>query len=138
VELLEQLSLGTHLEPLEKDPRDACYARAFADIQADPRQRVVVLEVGDRVVGTGTLVVLPNLSRGGRPVGQIESVVIDESVRGRGLGQALVEHLVELARAAGCFRVQLTSNKARAGAHRFYERLGFEASHVGFKRMLST
>ena len=73
--------------------------------------------------------------RGGR-CAEIESVHVDESLRSSGIGGALVEAAVERAAAAGCYRVQLTSNKARTAAHRFYVRHGFEASHEGFKRYL--
>lgn len=134
VELLQQMSIGK--ERRERDPQDPAYARAFEEIRADPRQRLLVLEEDGEVLATATLILLPNLSNGGRPVAQLESVVVDERQRGRGLGAALVRHCVEEARRAGCARVQLTSNAARKDAHRFYERLGFQASHVGFKLAL--
>lgn len=139
IELLTQMTIAPEA-PRERDPHDpACvpaYVRALADIQADPRQRVLVVEEGGRVVATATLMVLPNLSHGGRPVAQLESVVVDERERGRGVGERLVRYCVDEARRVGCFRMQLTSNATREGAHRFYRRLGFSASHVGFKLTL--
>lgn len=133
ITLIAQLSLDVQRE---KDPHDPAYARAFAAIDADPRQHVVVVERDGTVIGTGTLVLIPNLSHGGRDVAQLESVVVDASCRGGGLGEALVRHLIEEARARGAFRVQLTSHSSRTAAHRFYERLGFVASHTGFKLTL--
>lgn len=134
VELLQQMSLGA--ERRERDPTDAVYRLAFEELRADPRQRLLVLEEEGRVLATATLMFLPNLSHGGRPVAQLESVVVDEACRGRRLGERLVRHCLEEARRAGCFRMQLTSNSARRDAHRFYERLGFAMSHVGFKLSL--
>ncbi len=132
IELLAQMTIAPEPQR-ERDPRDPAYVRALADIQADPRQRVLVVEERERVIATATLMVLPNLSHGGRPVAQLESVVVDEPERGRGVGEALVRFCIDEARRAGCFRMQLTSNAARAAAHRFYRRLGFASSHVGFK-----
>lgn len=135
VELLMQMTIAP--EPArERDPHDPAYVRALADIQADARQRVLVVEENGRVIATATLMLLPNLSHGGRSVAQLESVVVDERERGRGVGERLVRFCVEQARGAGCFRVQLTSNASREAAHRFYRRLGFGDSHVGFKLLL--
>lgn len=131
--LLAQLSLDT---PREKDPHDEAYRRAFELIDADPRQRLVVAELDGDLVGTGTLIVIPNLSHGGSPVAQLESIVVDRAVRGRGIGEAIVRHLEEEAKRMGCFRLQLTSNIARPDAHRFYVRLGYAATHTGFKKRL--
>jgi N-acetylglutamate synthase-like GNAT family acetyltransferase len=137
VALLAQMSLGAgdHRE-LPGDPLPAGYARAFAAIAADPNQRLLVAEQDGAVVGTMTLLLHANLSYQGRSIAQLESVVVDAAMRGRGIGEAMVEHAVAAARAAGAVRLQLTSNAGRKDAHRFYERLGFTASHVGFKRML--
>lgn len=134
VELLQQMSLDA--ERREGDPLDPAYLRAFAAIDADPRQQLWVVEEDGRVIATATLMFLPNLSHQGRAVAQLESVVVDQGARGRGVGEGLVRFCIDEARRAGCFRLQLTSNAARTDAHRFYERLGFVASHVGFKRSL--
>lgn len=135
IELLQQMTIAP--EPArERDPHDPAYVRALADLQADARQRVLVVEDHGRVIATATLMVLPNLSHGGRPVAQLESVVVDERERGHGVGERLVRFCVDEARRVGCFRLQLTSNAARVDAHRFYQRLGFADSHVGFKLLL--
>jgi len=134
IRLLHQLNLGS--EAREGDPDDIVYREAFAAIDADPRQSLLVATVEADVVGTATLVIIPNLSHGGRAVAQIESVVVDAGHRGDGVGEALVDECLRRARAAGCFRAQLTSNAARVAAHRFWEQRGFTPSHVGFKRSL--
>ena len=112
------------------------YLRAFADIDADPSQLLVVLDDGDVVVGTMQLSFLPGLSRGGAMRGQVEAVRVAASHRGRRLGEQMIRWAVEESRRRGCALVQLTTDKSRADAHRFYERLGFTASHEGFKLSL--
>jgi 8-oxo-dGTP pyrophosphatase MutT (NUDIX family)/GNAT superfamily N-acetyltransferase len=112
------------------------YLRAFEQIDADPAQLLVVADAGGHVVGTLQLTVIPGLARRGALRGQIEAVRVAASHRGQGLGNALVAWAVEEARARGCALVQLTTDKSRADAHRFYERLGFVASHEGMKLAL--
>jgi GNAT superfamily N-acetyltransferase len=85
------------------------------------------------LIGTLALIVVANLSHRGKPWAIIENVVVDEEQRGKGVGAQLVRHAVELAREAGCYKVALASNKQRAEAHRFYQRLGFTATHEGFR-----
>lgn len=135
VELLQQMTIAPE-PPRERDAHDPAYVRALADIQRDPRQRVLVVEQDGLVIATATLMLLPSLSYVGRPVAQLESVVVDQAERARGVGELLVRWCLEEARRAGCFRMQLTSNATREAAHRFYRRLGFTASHVGFKLTL--
>ena len=88
------------------------------------------------VVGTCQLITFRHLQHGGGRCAEIESMHVRPDVRGTGVGGVLLEAAVEAAVVAGCYRVQLTSNAARTDAHRFYERHGFVASHVGFKRLL--
>ncbi|HEV7195695.1 MAG TPA: GNAT family N-acetyltransferase [Pedococcus sp.] len=116
----------------------AAYERAFAAIDADPAHRLVVLEDDGMVVGTLQLSFLPGLSRGGAWRGQIEAVRVASSHRGHGLGERLVGWAVEESRRRGCALVQLTTDKSRGDAHRFYARLGFEPSHEGLKMTLTT
>ena len=130
VELLGQLSLD---EPREDAGLAQRYNQAFAEIEADPRQRLFVVEAGERVVGAASLVIIPNLSHVGRPYAVVENVVVDASERGGSLGALLMERCVEEARKAGCYKLSLTSNKRRTDAHRFYERLGFRATHEGYR-----
>ncbi|MQY14280.1 Aminoalkylphosphonate N-acetyltransferase [Streptomyces sp. RB5] len=112
------------------------YDAAFDRIAADPNQHLVVAVRSGRVVGTLQLSVIPGLSRTGLVRSVIEAVRVHHSERGGGLGTRLIEWAVGESSRLGCGLVQLTSDARRVDAHRFYERLGFEASHVGFKRQL--
>ncbi|WP_328318473.1 GNAT family N-acetyltransferase [Streptomyces sp. NBC_00388] len=112
------------------------YLTAYRRIAADPQQHLVVAVRGDRIAGTLQLTVVPGLSRRGATRSIIESVRIHRDERGSGLGTRLIEWAVDASRGQGCQLVQLTSDATRTDAHRFYERLGFTASHVGFKLQL--
>ena len=117
-------------------PLDPGYLAAFAAITANPGMRLVVAERDGRVVGTVQIAVLPGLSRKGASRGYLEAVRIAGDLRGHGLGAELVTWAVEQCRAAGCGMVQLTTQRDRVDAHRFYERLGWERSHIGYKLYL--
>ncbi|MGP9019780.1 GNAT family N-acetyltransferase [Streptomyces sp. BR1] len=112
------------------------YLSAFERLAKDPNQHVVVAVRGERVVGTLQLTVVPGLSRRGATRSIIEGVRIHADERGSGLGTRLIEWAVDESGRQGCQLVQLTSDATRTDAHRFYERLGFEASHLGFKKSL--
>ena len=112
------------------------YRTAFARIDGDPNQHLVVAVQQGRTVGTLHLTVIPGLSRRGAARALIEAVRIHADARGTGLGTRLIEWAVEESRRQDCVLVQLTSDATRVDAHRFYERLGFEASHLGFKMAL--
>ncbi|GAA0278873.1 GNAT family N-acetyltransferase [Streptomyces polychromogenes] len=112
------------------------YERAFADIEADPRNEVLVLDDGEAVIGSLQLTYVPGLGQGGRERALVEAVRIRADRRGGGLGAELMRLAAERARARGCGLVQLTSDKRREEAHRFYERLGYVRSHEGFKLRL--
>jgi GNAT superfamily N-acetyltransferase len=109
---------------------------AIAEIIADPNALLLVGEIDGRVVSTATVNYLRILTMNGGLICQIEAVRTAADVRGQGLGQQLIAHIIDRATERGCTRVQLTSNKQRTRARAFYERLGFQASHVGFKLML--
>ncbi|MFI1826558.1 GNAT family N-acetyltransferase [Streptomyces sp. NPDC020412] len=114
----------------------APYRTAFERLAADPHQHLMVAVREGRVVGTLQLTVIPGLSRRGATRSVIEGVRVHADERGSGLGSRLIEWAVEESRRLECQLVQLTSDATRKDAHRFYERLGFEASHVGFKLSL--
>lgn len=109
------------------------YRAAFAAITADPRNHLVVADVGGVVAGTLQLTFIPGLSRMGAERAQIEAVRVAAAHRGGGLGRRMVGWAIDQARARGCRLVQLTSDKRRTDAIRFYASLGFEATHEGFK-----
>jgi GNAT superfamily N-acetyltransferase len=112
------------------------YRAAFERIAADPQQYLMVAERNGQVVGTLQLTVIPGLSRRGAARALVEAVRVRASERGTGLGTEIIEWSVAEARRQGCAMVQLTSDATRVDAHRFYERLGFVASHLGFKQAL--
>ena len=118
------------------DPADAShpdYLNALAEIDADPNQEMIVVEDDDVPVGCFQLSYLPGLMRRGMKRGQIEVVHVAEASRNRGIGGDMMRWAIERCRQNNCSMVQLTSNKKRLDAHRFYERLGFMKSHEGFK-----
>ncbi|MGM1058605.1 GNAT family N-acetyltransferase [Saccharothrix sp. Mg75] len=134
VALLADDPLGARRE----DPADLTpYLDAFALLDAAAHEVLVVAEDDGQVVGTLQLTVLRGLSRRAATRAQVEGVRVASAARRRGLGELLVRWAVAEARDRGCSVVQLTSDKSRADAHRFYERLGFTASHEGFKQALS-
>ncbi|MCQ9131092.1 MULTISPECIES: GNAT family N-acetyltransferase [Streptomyces] len=112
------------------------YLAALERLTADPNQRLVVAVREGRVVGTLQLTIVPGLSRRGATRSIVEGVRVHADERGSGLGTRFIEWAIEESRQAGCQLVQLTSDNTRTDAHRFYERLGFVASHVGFKLQL--
>jgi GNAT superfamily N-acetyltransferase len=115
-------------------PADDAYYAAFELIAADQRnQLLLVAEAGGRIVGTLQLTMIPGLSRHGMLRAQIEGVRVSSDQRGQGLGGRMIERAIEVARGQGCGLVQLTSDKRRPDAIRFYESLGFTASHEGLK-----
>jgi GNAT superfamily N-acetyltransferase len=130
---LVDLLIGGALVDSE-DPTDLSpYEQAFRDIGATEGTDILVAERRGEVLGMCQVIVFRHLQgRGGR-CAEVESVHVDASERSNGIGRMLMAEAVNRARAAGCYRVQLTSNKVRVDAHRFYMANGFTASHEGFK-----
>lgn len=133
VALLADDPLGAQRESPD-DPTP--YRAAFRRLADDPNQRLMVAEREGRIVGTLQLTFVPGLSRRGATRSIIEGVRVHASERGGGLGTRLIEWAIAESRRQNCRLVQLTSDNSRTDAHRFYERLGFTASHVGFKLAL--
>jgi GNAT superfamily N-acetyltransferase len=112
------------------------YYAAFDAIAASPSNLLYVAEADGEIVGTLQLTFIPGLDYLGAERMLIEAVRVARERRNSGLGKAMITQAIELARRRGCQRVELTSSASRKDAHRFYERLGFTASHVGMKLML--
>jgi GNAT superfamily N-acetyltransferase len=136
VRLLADDVLGAKRERHET-PLPASYLRAFEAIDADPNNELVVACLEGEVVGVLQLTFIPYLAYQGGWRALIEAVRVDSKHRSRGLGKALFDWAINRARARGCHMVQLTTDKTRAEAKRFYEALGFVASHEGMKLHLS-
>lgn len=117
----------------EADQVDDAYLAAFDQIAADARNRLIVADIDGQVAGTLQLTLLPGLSRHGMLRAQIEAVRVASQRRGQGIGRAMIQWAIDEARAQGCGVVQLTSDKRRSDAVRFYESIGFTASHEGLK-----
>ncbi|MFJ5530374.1 GNAT family N-acetyltransferase [Streptomyces sp. NPDC093261] len=112
------------------------YLAALDRVNRDPNQHLMVAVRDARIIGTLQLTIIPGLSRKGANRSLIEAVRIDVDERGNGLGARLIEWAIDESRRLNCQLVQLTSDTSRTDAHRFYQRLGFEPSHVGFKLRL--
>ncbi|MFI7429505.1 GNAT family N-acetyltransferase [Micromonospora sp. NPDC049836] len=115
---------------------DEAYEKAFAEITADPRNHLVVVDRDGELVGCMQITDIPGLGRHGAERSLIESVRVRSDLRGQGLGREMMTWAIDRARARGCALVQLTTDKSRADAHRFYRNLGFVASHEGMKLAL--
>jgi GNAT superfamily N-acetyltransferase len=125
--------------PLIDDPDGAAspdYEAALAAIDADPNQEMLIAMFGGEPIGCFQLTYIPGLMRRGMWRGLIENVHVAPTHRNSGFGSEMMAWAVERCRERGCGMVQLTSNKKRVDAHRFYRRLGFQQSHEGFKLML--
>jgi GNAT superfamily N-acetyltransferase len=132
VKLLADDALGRMRED-DRDPLNPKYAAAFAAIDADGNQLLAVAERDRTIVGCLQISFIPGISRIGMWRGQIESVRISANRRGGGLGRKMIEWAIAECRRRGCGTVQLTTDKSRLDAHRFYVSLGFKASHEGMK-----
>jgi len=132
VGLLANDHLGRQRERFE-DPLPDCYFAAFDAIERDPNNRLIVVEHDGNVIATLQLTFIPNMTYQGGIRAQIEGVRVDDAYRSQRVGRRLFEWAIEEARRHGCHMVQLTADKTRPDAHRFYESLGFMASHLGMK-----
>ena len=132
LDLYRQLSLG----PVdEEEPRDIEGSRAmFRDMAAHPGYHLLVAEENGVVLGTIVFVILPGFAHTNRPWSVIEYVVVDEAYRSKGIGQQLMDYAADMAKAAGCYKIMLCSNKKRPDAHRFYRRIGYQQTHEAFHR----
>ena len=132
VRLLSEDVLGKNRESYTETLPEAYY-QAFEEINADSNNELMVCERDGEVIGTLQLTFIPGLTHQGAKRAQIEGVRVNKQHRSQGIGQQLFEWAIERAKQKQCRIVQLTTNKSRQDAHRFYERLGFVASHEGLK-----
>ena len=115
-------------------PSDRANAEPLlAEVLADPRRELAVAIVDGQLVGAADLLVVPNLTHRGQPWAIVENVIVASTARGRGVGRALMGHVIDRAQTAGCYKLQLVSGKHRAEAHEFYRSVGLDAVAEGFK-----
>ena len=124
---MDESMYGVRGHAVERDVRSL-----YDSVLADPDQRLLVAEDGGRLVGSAHLMVLRHFGRSLSRSGVVEGVVVDAAYRRAGVGAALMREVAEAARRAGCYKLALTSNLARPGAHRFYSRLGWKRTHYGY------
>ncbi|MCQ6560225.1 GNAT family N-acetyltransferase [Paenibacillus mendelii] len=135
VRLLVDDELGVSRERYEL-PLPQAYIDAFSEIQKQAGNSIIVAVEKEEVIGCLQLTFIPGLARLGMTRAQIDGVRVDKQYRSNGIGEAIVRHAIDSAKAYGCGLVQLTTDKKRKDAHRFYERLGFVDSHEGMKLSL--
>ena len=135
VGLIADDSINGHRER-PGEPLQPAYLKAVEGIAADPNNVLIVGEAESGVVATAQITFVPCLTQQGGMRAIVEGVRVASSARSRGIGEKLMEHMSALAEARGCVSVQLTTSKARVDAHRFYDRIGFSHSHLGYKRDL--
>jgi len=136
VALLAEDELGRHREDSGL-PLDSAYEEAFAVIAADPNQLLAVAAFDGEIIGTFQLSFIPSITRRGTLRAQIEGVRVASARQNAGLGRMMMDWAIDRCRQRGCGLVQLTTDKSRTDAHRFYDRLGFKATHEGYKLLLS-
>lgn len=132
VRLLANDEIGKQREQYV-EPLPQLYFDAFTEIAADKNNYLIVVERDQKLIGTCQLTIIPYLTYKGGRRGQIEGVRIDESYRGQGLGEKMINWAIDKARERGCHLVQLTMDKKREETIKFYQKLGFVASHEGLK-----
>jgi L-amino acid N-acyltransferase YncA len=112
------------------------YKRVFRQVQETEGHELVVAEEKGKILGTMVLIIVPNLSHGGLPWAGVENVMVDAASRRKGIGKLLMDYALAQAKKAGCYKIQLISNKSRLEAHKFYEAIGYKASGHGFRMYL--
>ena len=135
VKLLADDFLGQQRKDLS-EPLNENYVKAFREIETDANNELIIAELDGKVIGTLQLTYTPSLSYRGSKRCTVESVRVDASLRGKGIGKEMMLWAIARAKEKGCISMQLTSHNDREDAHRFYEQLGFAKTHVGMKLSL--
>jgi len=136
LELYGELVITASPEELNRRPSALDYRRAFAQINTATGHDLLVAEERGKIVGTMVLIIVPNLSHGGLPWAGVENVVVDSGYRRQGIGKLLMDYALAQAKKAGCYKIQLISDKRRKEAHQFYRSLGYKSSGHGFRLYL--
>lgn len=126
--LYQEFESAYHHNPGSEKAEDVVWERLLQD----SRQHLLVAEVAGSVIGTLTVIVVPNIGHGGCPWAAIENVVVEAPYRNAGIGTKLMESATKLCHDYGCYKVVLSSNLARQQSHAFYRRLGWRQTHIGF------
>ena len=127
LELYDQLGGGQYPPPSLERARDI-----FAKMSDYPNFKIYVATLSGRIVGTVSLITMEAISHSGIPHALLESLVVDQSIRGGGVGKKLTAYAMDRCRDAGCWKLCLSSNLARTDAHAFYEKLGFTQQGLSF------
>jgi len=132
VRMLSDDTLGASREQFKPILSDN-YLKAFENISTDPNQELTIVEMNGEKIGTFQLTFIQYLTHQGGLRAQIEAVRTSSNYRGKGIGTAVFKYIIERAKQKGCNMLQLTSDKQRSQAIKFYETVGFIASHEGMK-----
>ncbi len=132
----EQLAISSSDAEKHRDTSQDNYLRVFNEIKALPGCKPIVAEEDGEVIGTTMLMIVPNLSHKALPWAAVENVVVDEKYRRKGIGKLMMEYCKKRAEEAGCYKVQLMSDKSRKESHEFYKSIGYNASAEGFRLYL--
>lgn len=135
VRLLADDELGSQRERFE-EPLPAAYYEAFNAMESQVGNQIILAVENQKVIGCLQLTIIPGLARLGMKRAQIEGVRVDRNYRGKKVGEQLFKKAISIAASENCGMVQLTTDKQRSDAYRFYEKLGFSASHEGMKLIL--
>lgn len=135
IKLYSDDGLGSTREILS-DPVDDVYIKAFNDIEKDPNNRIYVIDMNAQIIATLQYTIIPYLCRSGEKRAQIEAVRVHKDYRGQGIGEELINYVIEQAKLDGCSIIQLTTDKTRKDAHMFYLNSGFSDSHIGMKKYI--
>ncbi|MEY8755843.1 N-acetyltransferase family protein [Peribacillus frigoritolerans] len=135
VRMLAEDALGRERERYE-NPLPESYLKAFESIDADENNELIVACLGEEIVGVQQITFTPYITHQGGWRATIEGVRTASTERGKGIGSKLIQYAIDRAKKRGCHIIQLTTDKKREEALRFYERLGFKATHEGMKMKL--
>ena len=133
VGLMNELTITTSSVESAGGSTLAGYEAVFDQIERDPNHHLLVAEIDGKIVGSGDLLIVPNLSHHGLPWAIVENVIVVEDMRRKGIARELMQYMIDFARRSGCYKIGLSSNKERLVAHLMYESLGFKQYGFGYR-----